>query len=149
MPPIRRSILLATIFALEFLTACQSTPTSRTEIATGSAGASTQNAQSAEATCDCTTYPFKPACSSQCFLATGIIEQVTADSVTVSVPSITSTSTGERIPQIARRTFTINPDEAKQLQSIKQGTRIALTFHQQSGQDIAKSIRELPAEPPK
>jgi hypothetical protein len=140
---------LGSICALVFLIACQSTPTTPLESTSGPTGNPTQPAKTGTSTCDCSTFPPKQGCDSECGITTGVIESVTADSVTISVPSITTTATGERKPQITERTFAISPAEAKQFQSLKQGSRVALTFHQQNGQNIAKSIRELPAAPPK
>jgi hypothetical protein len=140
---------LGSVCALVFLIACQSTPTPPPGSASGPTGTSTPTALKGTPTCDCSTFPPKAGCDAECGIATGVIESVTPDSVTISVPSITTTATGERKPQITERTFAISPAEAKQFQSLKQGSRVALTFHQQNGQNIAKSIRELPAQPPK
>lgn len=150
MLPSRISVLpLTSIFTLVFLAACQSTPTTPLESTSGPTGTSTKTGQTGTTTCDCSTFPPKQGCESQCGITTGVIENVTADSVTISVPSITTTATGERKPEITERTFAISPAEARQFQSLKQGSRVALTFHQQNGQNIAKSVRELPAVPPK
>jgi Cu/Ag efflux protein CusF len=100
-------------------------------------------------TCDCSTFPPREGCDSQCGITTGVIQSVTADSVTINVPSIKSTPTGQLSPQITQRTFKISAAESQQLQSIQPGSRVALTFHQQSGQNVMKSIRQIPLEPPK
>ena len=100
-------------------------------------------------TCDCSTFPPKAGCDSQCGITTGVIENVTADSLTISVPSIKSTAAGQQLPQITQRTFKISPEESKQLQSYNRGSRVALTFHQLNGENIMKSIRPIPVEPPK
>jgi hypothetical protein len=100
-------------------------------------------------TCDCSTFPPKSGCDSQCGITTGVIENVTADSLTISVPSIQSSATGQQLPKITQRTFKISPEESKQLQTYNRGSRVALTFHQQNGQNIMKSIRPIPVEPPK
>ena len=100
-------------------------------------------------TCDCSTFPPKSGCDSQCGITTGVIENVTADSLTISVPSIQSSATGQQLPKITQRTFKISPEESKQLQTYNRGSRVALTFHQQNGQNIMKSIRPIPVEPSK
>ncbi len=101
----------------------------------------------AQLTCDCSTFPPRSGCDSQCGITTGVIQSVTADSVTISVPSIQPAATGQLSSQITLRTFKISPAESAQLKSIQPGSRVALTFHQQSGQ--MKSIRQIPPEPPK
>jgi Cu/Ag efflux protein CusF len=150
--PQRSVLLLVAAFAITFLSACQSTPPSQPTPALEptTAPQSTPVTQTPTAqTCDCSTFPPKEGCDSQCGITTGVIESVTADSVTISVPSIQSTATGQQSPGISQRTFKISPAESAQLQSIKPGSRVALTFHQQSGQNVMKSIRQIPPESPK
>lgn len=101
--------------------------------------------QTTSAGCDCSIFPPKQGCDSQCGITTGIVEQVTADSVTISVPSIKTTSTGQQTPAITQHTFAISPAEAKQLETL-QGSRVALTFHQQNGQNVMKSVRPITPE---
>jgi Cu/Ag efflux protein CusF len=140
-----RLLLLAAV-AFTSLTACQSTPAPQptpTPTPTPTPVVQTQP------TCDCSTFPPKSGCDSQCGITTGVIENVTADSLTISVPSIKSSATGQQLPQITQRTFTISPEESKQLQTYNRGSRVALTFHQQNGQNIMRSIRPIPVEPPK
>jgi hypothetical protein len=130
---------------IPFLTACTSpsvpNSTPGTQLVPGTPVAATP-AEPTTAGCDCSVFPPKQGCDSQCGITTGIVEQVTADSVTISVPSIKATATGQRTAAITQHTFAISPAEAKQLQTL-QGSRVALTFHQQNGQNVMKSIRPI------
>jgi hypothetical protein len=136
--PQRSVLMLLTACAIMFLSACQSAPAPRPTPVTQTP---------TQPTCDCSTFPPREGCDSQCGITTGVIQSVTADSVTINVPSIKSTPTGQLSPQITQRTFKISPTESQQLQSIQPGSRVALTFHQQSGQNVMKSIRQIPLEP--
>lgn len=155
--PQRSLLTLAAACAIPFLTACQSapapqptpalqpTPQPRPTPVTQTPATQTPT----QPTCDCSTFPPREGCDSQCGITTGVIQSVTADSVTISVPSIKSTPAGQQTPQITQRTFKISAAESQQLQSIQPGSHVALTFHQQSGQNVMKSIRQIPLEPPK
>jgi Cu/Ag efflux protein CusF len=143
----KKSLLfLATAVAITFTTACQPTPQPQPTPAPTPTPTPVVQTQT---TCDCSTFPPKAGCDSQCGITTGVIENVTADSLTISVPSIKSTATGQQLSQITQRTFKISPEESKQLQTYNRGSRVALTFHQQNGQNIMKSIRPIPLELPK
>lgn len=151
-----RSVLVfAAACAILSLSACQSTPTPPPTPALEPAPAQPPTRTTpvketpTQATCDCSTFPPREGCDSQCGITTGVIESVTADSVTINVPSIKSTAPGQLSSQISQRTFKISPAESQQLQSIQPGSRVALTFHQQSGQNVMRSIRQIPPEPTK
>jgi Cu/Ag efflux protein CusF len=147
----RSVLILVAACAISFLSACQPAPQPQPTPAPqpAPAGGSTFVTQTTpQTTCDCSTFPPREGCDSQCGITTGVIESVTPDSLTISVPSITSTATGQQLPEVTQRTFKISPEESQQLQSFKRGSRVALTFHQQSGQNVMKSIRPMPLEPP-
>jgi hypothetical protein len=97
-------------------------------------------------TCDCSIFPPKSGCDSQCGIATGVVESVQGDSVTLQVPSVTTDSTGKQTAIMTRRTFLVGAAEAKQLQSIAPGARVALTFQKEIGQNSVKSVRAIPRE---
>jgi Cu/Ag efflux protein CusF len=141
----RSVFLLVATCAIPFLSGCPApaTPDKPTPVTT--AGPT----QPPKATCDCSVFPPKAGCDSQCGITTGVVEKVTADSITINVPFLKQNPGGQPSPQTIQRTFTISPAESQQLQSIKQGSRVALTFHQESGQSIMKSIRPIPPEPSK
>lgn len=148
--PRRHLLTLLAACAIPFLSACPSSPApEHTSTQPGSVPQTIPVTQPTQnPTCDCSIFPPKAGCDSQCGITTGVVEQVTADSVTISVPEIKLTPSGERTTQITQRTFAISPAESKQLQAVK-GSRVALTFHQQSGQNVMKSIRKIPVEPAK
>ena len=100
-------------------------------------------------TCDCSTFPPKSGCDSQCGIATGVVESIQGDSVTLQVPSVITNSQGKQSATMTKRTFQVSAAEAKQLQSIASGSRIALTFQKVNGQSSVKSFREIPPEPAK
>jgi Cu/Ag efflux protein CusF len=145
----RSVLILVAACAIPFLSACQPAPAPQPTPAPQPAGSTPVTQTTPQTTCDCSTFPPREGCDSQCGITTGVIESVTADSLTISVPSITSTATGQQVPQVTQRTFKISPSESQQLQSFKRGSRVALTFHQQSGQNVMKSIRPIPPEQPK
>jgi Cu/Ag efflux protein CusF len=148
--PQRSVLMLLTACAIMFLSACQSAPAPQPTPAlqpTSQPRPTPVTQTPTQPTCDCSTFPPREGCDSQCGITTGVIQSVTADSVTINVPSIKSTPTGQLSPQITQRTFKISPTESQQLQSIQPGSRVALTFHQQSGQNVMKSIRQIPLEP--
>jgi Cu/Ag efflux protein CusF len=139
-------LLLVSAAAITSLSACQPAPQPQPTPAPTPTPTPVVQTQP---TCDCSTFPPKAGCDSQCGITTGVIENVTADSLTISVPSIKSTASGVQQPQITQRTFKISPEESKQLQSYNRGSRVALTFHQQNGQSVMRSIRPITLEPPK
>jgi hypothetical protein len=139
---------LAATFACVLLIACQSNPAPAPE-PTSTAQPTTPVAQPVNTTCDCSTFPPKAGCDAACGITTGVIESVTADSLTINVPSISTDASGKQTTHVTQRTFSISPAESKQLQTLKQGSRVALTFHQETNQNALKSIREIPAQPPK
>lgn len=97
-------------------------------------------------TCNCSIFPPKSGCDSQCGIATGVVESVQGDSVTLQVPSITTDSTGKQTAIMTKRTFLVGAAEAKQLQSIAPGARVALTLQKEIGQNSVKSVRAIPRE---
>jgi hypothetical protein len=97
------------------------------------------------ATCDCSTFPPKSGCDSECGIATGVVESVQGNSVTLQVPSITTDAAGKQIATMSRRTFQIGGAEAQQLRTIAPGSRVAITFKQGNGEDAVRSLRRLPA----
>jgi Cu/Ag efflux protein CusF len=97
--------------------------------------------------CDCSTFPPRSGCDAQCGITTGIVESVSADSVVIQVPSIKTDSVGKRFLMSSMRTFSIGAAEAKQLQSIPKGSRVALTFRQEDGKTVVQSIRRIAPEP--
>jgi hypothetical protein len=153
--PQRSVLMLLTACAIMFLSACQPTPAPQPTPTPQPTPAPrptplTQTPVTetpTQPTCDCSTFPPREGCDSQCGITTGVIVSVTADSVIINVPSIKSAPTGQLTPQITQRTFKISPTESQQLQSIQPGSRVALTFHQQSGQNVMKSFRPIPPEP--
>ena len=147
MPTPQRTLLpLATAITFVVLTGCPSSPTSQPN---QGSNPPTTGLQPVKSTCDCSTFPPKAGCDTECGITTGVVESVTANSVTISVPSISTDASGNRTTRVTERTFAISPEESKQLQTVKQGSRVAVTFHQETNQNILKSIREIPAEPPK
>jgi hypothetical protein len=93
--------------------------------------------------CDCSTFPPKKGCDTQCGITTGIVESVSSNSVVIREPSIKiSKAGGAESAQIQERTFSVSNAEASQLQPIKPGSRVALTF--QKSDNAVLSIRELP-----
>ncbi len=133
--------LLAT-FSLACLCACQPHPPQ----APDQGNQRNLPAKPAEPACDCSIFPPKSGCDSQCGIATGVVESVQGNSVTLQVPSVVTDSTGKRMATITKRTFSVGAAEAKQLQSIAPGSRVALTFQQESGQNAVKSVRAIPRE---
>ncbi len=98
--------------------------------------------QPVSSACDCSIFPPKSGCDAQCGITTGVVDSVSSNSVVILVPSVTTDSAGKSTPTISKKTFSIDATEAKQLESIAKGSRVALTFQQHGGQTIAKSIRE-------
>jgi Cu/Ag efflux protein CusF len=143
---------LAAAILLGHLCGCESSPppstTSTTPPATTTPPSSaTGTAGVSPAACDCSIFPPKSGCDAQCGITTGIVESVSADSVVIQVPSITTNHAGKKALLITRKTFSIGAAEAKQLQSIPKGSRVALTFRKEGGQSVVKSIRQIPPEP--
>lgn len=147
--PGRSALMLLAACVIAFLTACtspsNSTPGTPLVPVTPVAQHPVSPTQPTAAACDCSIFPPKQGCDSQCGITTGIVEHVTADSVTISVPSIKTTTTGQQAAAITQHTFAISPAEAKQLETL-QGSRVALTFHQQNGQNVMKSVRPISPE---
>lgn len=106
------------------------------------------------AECDCTMFPPPQGCDQKCGIATGIVESVTADTVTVKVPVIqkTNAESGESAgpaesANIQVRTFTLSGTDKSQVANIKPGTRVALTYEQAPNQQVLKSIKPIQAVP--
>jgi hypothetical protein len=133
--------------ALPLLTACSPNPPAPSTRPDPEPTTTTPSpVQPIKSTCDCSVFPPARGCDSQCGITTGVIEKVTANSVTISVPSIAYSPAGKESAQIAERTFAIAPAEAKQLQSIGTGSHVALTFHSEDGLNAVKSIRQISPE---
>jgi Cu/Ag efflux protein CusF len=145
----RSALLVVATCAISFLIGCPSSPAPTPPDKPTPVITSGPTQPPKTATCDCSVFPPKAGCDTQCGITTGVVEKVTADSITINVPSISQNPAGHSSAQIQQRTFAISPAESQQLQSIKQGSRVALTFHQESGQNIMKSIRPIPPEPTK
>jgi hypothetical protein len=87
--------------------------------------------------CDCSMFPPRQGCDQKCGIATGIVESLTAYTVTIKIPVIQATSTQEgaavgptESADIQLRTFTLGGVDKSQLANIKPGSRVALTYEQ-------------------
>jgi hypothetical protein len=104
------------------------------------------------AQCDCSIFPPKLGCDTTCGIATGVVESVSGNSVTIKVPVIQTPSTPQgtagptESATVQRRTFTLNPADAAQMANVKPGSHVALTFQREQGQQVVKSIQ--PVQPP-
>jgi len=106
------------------------------------------------AECDCSTFPPKQGCDTTCGIATGIVESVTSDSVTIKVPVI-QTAPANSVPNygpaesaaIQRGTFAVSGVDPAQLANIKPGSRVAFTFQQEQGRQVLKSIQPIQTIP--
>lgn len=104
------------------------------------------------AECDCSMFPPHQGCDQKCGIATGIVESVTADTITVKVPVIEPAHTqagGAEAPaesaNIHLRTFTLTGADKAQLANIKPGSRVALTYEEGASQQVLKSIQPIKA----
>jgi hypothetical protein len=82
-------------------------------------------------------FPPRQGCDQKCGIATGIVESLTAYTVTIKIPVIQATSTQEgaaagptESADIQLRTFTPGGVDKSQLANIKPGSRVALTYEQ-------------------
>jgi len=121
-------------------------PTTNSTNDPGQSGQVQQTGQKGQTTCDCSIFPPRSGCDAQCGITTGVIESVQGDSVVIRVPTTTTNSAGQQVATTLERKFSIGAEEAKQLQSIAPGSRVALTFQKQADQSVVKTIRAIPKE---
>jgi hypothetical protein len=98
--------------------------------------------------CDCTVFPPKQGCDTSCGIATGVVESVSGDSVTIKVPVIETPANGTPVEApatttIQRRTFTLSPAEQTLVANIKPGSHVAFTYAQEADHQVLKSIQTV------
>jgi hypothetical protein len=129
-----------------YLCGCSSPPPPPPPNGTSQTAQTSQNGKKGTAGCDCSIFPPRSGCDAQCGITTGVVESVQGDSVTIRVPTTTTDAAGRQVPATLERKFSIGAEEAKQLQSIAPGSRVALTFQKETGQSVVKTIRAIPKE---